>query len=77
MKQGTQTPDGRGGFKSLMISGREGEREEDLEQRDCKSKLIIRQNSQWKAIFDVWMLGLVGYSCFTTIFYVAFGMPGN
>jgi hypothetical protein len=39
--------------------------------------MIIKQNSQWKAVFDIWMLGLVGYSCFTTIFYVAFGMPSN
>jgi hypothetical protein len=37
-----------------------------------KDKFIISQKSQWKAVFDIWMLVLVGYSCFTTIFYVSF-----
>ncbi len=34
-------------------------------------------NSRWKAIFDILMLGLVTYSCFTSVFYVAFASPTN
>ena len=34
-------------------------------------------DSSWKSIFDVIILVLVGYSCFTTLFYVAFGVPTN
>ncbi|CDW72458.1 cation channel family protein [Stylonychia lemnae] len=36
--------------------------------KDCKDRLIISQRSQCKAFFDIWMLILVGYSCFTTIY---------
>lgn len=33
-----------------------------------KDRFIIGQRSRWKAIFDIWMLVLVGYSCFSTIY---------
>lgn len=37
-----------------------------------KEKLIISSDSKIKAIFDVFVLILVGYSCVTSVFYVAF-----
>jgi len=39
-------------------------------------KLIISPaHSPWKRYFDVWVLILVGYSCVTSLYYVAFGQP--
>jgi hypothetical protein len=38
---------------------------------------IIGEKSKWKAIFDIVMLMLVAYSCFTSVFYVAFASPSN
>ena len=29
---------------------------------------IISDKSRWKAVFDIWIALLVGYSCFTTIY---------
>ena len=46
-------------------------------KRPLLDRLIIPENSQLKAIFDVWILLLVGYSCFTSVFYVAFDSPSN
>lgn len=34
--------------------------------------MIIRENSKWKAAFDIYINLLVAYSCFTTIFFVCF-----
>ena len=31
-------------------------------------KLVISENNKLKVIFEIWMLALVGYSCFTSIF---------
>lgn len=31
--------------------------------------------STWKSYFDIVILLLVGYSCFSTLLYVAFGQP--
>lgn len=33
--------------------------------------------SAWKSYFDIVILLLVGYSCFSTLLYVAFGQPDN
>jgi hypothetical protein len=41
-------------------------------QKQCKDKIIISSTSKWKAIFDVFILLLVGYSCITSMLYVAF-----
>ena len=41
----------------------------------CKDRIIISQTSKWKAIFDVVILILVGYSCVTSMLYVAFDNP--
>lgn len=38
---------------------------------------IIKENSKYKAAFDMWINLLVAYSCFTTIYYVAFENPKN
>jgi hypothetical protein len=34
--------------------------------------IIISENSKWKAAFDIYITFLVAYSCFTTVYYVAF-----
>ena len=41
-------------------------------EKSCKEYVIIDSDSQWKAIFDIFNLLLVGYSCVTSMFYVAF-----
>jgi hypothetical protein len=40
-----------------------------------KEWIIIEPESKWKTIFDVIVLILVGYSCVTNIYYVAFSQP--
>ena len=40
-------------------------------------KLFWSSNSKWKAMFDIFMLFLVAYSWFTSVFYVAFSSPTN
>ena len=40
--------------------------------------IIISENSKWKATFDIYITFLVAYSCFTTVYYVAFDdVPSN
>ena len=34
----------------------------------CADAMIISRTSRWKAVFDIWILLLVGYSCFTSMF---------
>ena len=51
--------------------------EEDVEERPFVDKIIIGVDNDFKGIFDVMILLLVGYSCFTTLYYVAFGLPTN
>ena len=60
--------------KSFSIAREE---EEEHKHRTFLDKLIISESSKWKAIFDILMLILVGYSCITSIFYVAFSAPTN
>lgn len=45
------------------------------EKRPLLDHIIIGCDSRWKSYFDVWILILVGYSCSTTLFYVAFHQP--
>ena len=47
------------------------------EKGSWQDKIIISSDSAWKSYFDVIILFLVGYSCFTTLFYVAFQQPVN
>ena len=59
-----------------------GENEHDLLNNEekpfsCKDyfrpeRLIIDLDAGWKAIFDTSILLVIGYSCFTTVFYVSF-----
>lgn len=37
-------------------------------------QLIIHPDSGWKAMFDVWILLLVGYSCISNIYFTAFSV---
>jgi hypothetical protein len=55
-------------------------KENDEEKNTDKSqsiwqRMIIPHNSRWKKIFDFIILGCIGYSCFSTVFYVAFANP--
>lgn len=45
----------------------------DVEKRPFVDKLIISSKSSWKSYFDIMILLLVGYSCQSTLLYVAFG----
>jgi vacuolar-type H+-ATPase subunit I/STV1 len=52
--------------------------EEDAwENKTWKQKIIIRTSSKWKPIFDIFILIFVGYSCITTLYYIAFDEPNN
>ena len=51
--------------------------EEKDHKKTCKEKIIISADSKWKAIFDVFILLLVGYSCVTSMFYAAFTPTDN
>ena len=39
--------------------------------------MLISADSKWKSFFDIWILFLVGYSCFSSLFYVAFTTPSD
>ena len=41
---------------------------EVIKPPSCIERLIINENSRWKAVFDIVMLMMVGYSCFTSIY---------
>jgi len=47
------------------------------ERLPIKERIIISANSKWKAIFDVLILLLVGYSCVMSMFYAAFSTIEN
>ena len=49
----------------------------DVEKKPFVDKLIISSKSAWKSYFDIVILLLVGYSCQSTLLYVAFGQPTN
>ena len=42
-----------------------------------KERIIIKHDATWKSVFDVVILLLVGYSCISSLFYVAFDQPSN
>lgn len=42
------------------------------EKKTWKERIIIPHDSKWKAIFDVFILLLVGYSCVISVYYIAF-----
>ena len=43
--------------------------------KSFKERIIIPHDSHGKAIFEVMILLLVGYSCVTSMLYTAFGSP--
>lgn len=43
-----------------------------MEKLSLKERIVIGANNKYKAIFDVLILLLVGYSCVTSMFYAAF-----
>lgn len=45
------------------------------EKKPFIDRFIISSDNRLKSYFDVWILLLVGYSCSTTLFYVAFQQP--
>ena len=51
--------------------------QESKENKTWKDKLIIGEGNKYKAIFDVFILFLVGYSCVTCVFYAAFAETTN
>ncbi len=51
--------------------------QESKENKTWKDKLIIAENNRYKAIFDVFILFLVGYSCVTCVFYASFTETDN
>lgn len=48
-----------------------------MEKIPFKERIIIRADATWKSVFDVVILLLVGYSCISSLFYVAFDRPEN
>ncbi len=40
-------------------------------------RLVIKENNKPKAIFDIALLLMVAYSCFTSIYYISFEPPTN
>lgn len=51
--------------------------EEQVETIPIKERIIIKHDATWKSVFDVVILLLVGYSCISSLFYVAFDQPSN
>ena len=49
------------------------EEESQKKEGSWKEKIIINPDNKIKAVFDIILLFLVGYSCITSVFYVAFG----
>lgn len=49
--------------------------DDETEKKSWKEKIIIRVDSKWKPIFDIFILIFVGYSCITTLYYIAFEEP--
>lgn len=46
-------------------------------RRPFTDRIIISSDNRIKSFFDVWVLILVGYSCFSSMYYVAFERPTN
>lgn len=56
----------------------ESSEEEQVEQSgetNFFDQFIISRESEWKSVFDIWVLVLVGYSCIASLYYVAFSSP--
>jgi hypothetical protein len=51
--------------------------QEIKENKSWKDKLIISEGNKYKAVFDVFVLFLVGYSCVTSVYYASFNENHN
>jgi len=40
--------------------------------RSCTDKLFLNPEDTFLSIWDVFMLGVIGYSCFTSAYYLAY-----
>tara|TARA_B110000285_G_scaffold126379_1_gene142525 strand:- start:891 stop:1169 length:279 start_codon:yes stop_codon:yes gene_type:complete len=49
--------------------------DEEDEEKTFAERIVISSENDAKGAFDVLILFFVGYSCFTTLYYVAFGLP--
>lgn len=70
-----QNEDTNSSFYSSDVSFESDPGEKQVEKKPFIDRFIIGSDSRWKSYFDVWILILVGYSCSTTLFYVAFSQP--
>ena len=61
----------------VNIDNDEYDDEDDVDTRTFAEKIIISSENDVKGAFDVIILFFVGYSCFTTLYYVAFGLPSD
>jgi hypothetical protein len=65
--------------ESMRKPSQKGEKDQQKETEKMnlsfKEIIVIEPESRWKTIFDVIVLLLVGYSCVTNIYYVAFSQP--
>jgi hypothetical protein len=63
--------------KNVGLHMENEEKQQKAKNKTCADSLIISENDKYKATFDVFMLLFVGYSCFTSVYYVSFGVPNN
>ena len=52
-----------------------GSKQRQKKKKTFTDYILISADSKWKSFFDIWILVLVGYSCFSSLFYVAFETP--
>jgi hypothetical protein len=53
---------------SSVLKGDDTAKEINSEKKSFTEKMIISEGNRYKAIFDIFILFLVGYSCFTSIY---------
>lgn len=42
--------------------------------KTCTEKMFLHPDGRFLSVFDVFMLGIIGYSCFTSAYYICFNM---
>ncbi len=57
---------------TILTQPEEEEPEKIVQKHGFFDRIIIKENSKWKAAFDIFINLLVAYSCFTTIYFVCF-----
>jgi hypothetical protein len=56
----------------MFTQTEEEEGEKKVKKKSFFENIIIKENSKWKAAFDIYINLMVAYSCFTTIYFVCF-----